>query len=112
MLYLPQMSRPADCWGCRWAYGWLPASKIKDFEGGFQSLSKSKTGKMFIEQVRVVAGDMQSVDDLARFNVQGLGSTGSKACRNHCTATTVPPLLSSAPLAVYTRQHCRALYCQ
>ena len=47
----------------------MPASKIKDFEGGFQSLSKSKTGKMFIEQVRVVAGDMQSVDDLARFNV-------------------------------------------
>jgi hypothetical protein len=37
----------------KWAYGWLPASKIKDFEGGFQSLAKSKTGKMFIEQVLV-----------------------------------------------------------
>jgi len=36
----------------RWAYGWLPASKIKDFEGGFQSLAKSKTSKIFIEQVR------------------------------------------------------------
>jgi len=33
------------------AYGWLPASKIKDFEGGFQSLSKSKSSKIFIDQV-------------------------------------------------------------
>jgi hypothetical protein len=47
----------------------LPASKIKDFEGGFPSLSKSKTGKMFIEQVRVVAGDLQSVENLARFKI-------------------------------------------
>ena len=36
----------------KWAYGWLPPSKIKDFQGGFQSLSKAKTSKMFIEQVQ------------------------------------------------------------
>ena len=81
----------------------MPASKIKDFEGGFQSLSKSKTGKMFIEQVRVVAGDMQSVDDLARlgFSIFGFQSM---------LQTLFPP--ASAPLAVYTCHHFHALYYQ
>eukprot|EP00960_Hanusia_phi_P061024 764706-Hanusia_phi.AAC.11 len=34
-----------------WAYAWLPVSKIKDFEGSFDSLSKSKKTKQFVEMV-------------------------------------------------------------
>ncbi|KAJ1485595.1 hypothetical protein T484DRAFT_1792826 [Baffinella frigidus] len=35
----------------RWAYGWLPVSKIKDFEGGFASLSKSRKSKIFTDSI-------------------------------------------------------------
>jgi len=34
----------------------LAASKIKDFEGGFQSLAKSKSSKIFIEGVQHAIG--------------------------------------------------------
>eukprot|EP00292_Cryptomonas_paramecium_P008890 CAMPEP_0113684976 /NCGR_PEP_ID=MMETSP0038_2-20120614/14363_1 /TAXON_ID=2898 /ORGANISM="Cryptomonas paramecium" /LENGTH=287 /DNA_ID=CAMNT_0000604907 /DNA_START=70 /DNA_END=930 /DNA_ORIENTATION=+ /assembly_acc=CAM_ASM_000170 len=42
-----EYSKKAD----KWAYGWLPASKIKDFIGSFEQLSKGKKPKIFLDAV-------------------------------------------------------------
>lgn len=55
----------------RWAYGWLSLSKIQDFEGGFDLLSKSKKSKIFLDAVLAALSLMEN------FNPQGWGVKGT-----------------------------------